>query len=51
MEAVSKIYLNLIYNLKLWQLNLDLKLVNEDACPRSIGLYNWDQLHEKLPLR
>ena len=40
MEAVSKIYLNLIYNLKLWQLNLDLKLVNEDACPRSIGLYN-----------
>ena len=44
-------YLNLIYYLKLWKLNLDLKSVNKDACPRSIGLYNWAQLHEKLPLR
>ena len=37
MEAVSKIFLKLRYYIKLWQLNLDLKSVSEDACLRSTG--------------
>ena len=37
MEAVSKIYLKLTCYFKLWQLNLDLKSVSEDACLRSTG--------------
>ena len=30
MEVVSKIYLKLRHNFKLWRLNLDLKSVSED---------------------
>ena len=37
MEAVSKIFLKLRYYIKLWQLNLDLKSVSEDACLRFTG--------------
>ena len=37
MEAVSKIYLKLRYYFKLGRLDLDLKLVSEDACLRSKG--------------
>ena len=37
MEAMSKIYLKLRYNFKLWRLNLDLKSVSEDACLWSAG--------------
>ena len=34
-----KIYLKLRYYLKLWRLDLDLNLVSEDACLRSIGKF------------
>ena len=37
MEAVSKIYFKVRHYFKLWQLNLDLKSVSEDACLRSTG--------------
>ena len=46
MEAVSKIYLKLRCYFKLWRLNLDLKLVSEDACLRCTKSFSWDNQFE-----